>query len=365
MQDELYYQLALTMIPELGPVRCRMLIEYFGTASAVFTARKKEISCIEGIGDFSAAAIKKWAGFDEVEKELAFIGQQQIRTFFITDTGYPKRLLHCYDPPTLIFYKGNTDLNNNRVLSIIGTRNHTAYGKEITEQIIREISREGIVIISGLAFGIDSLAHRAALQNGIPTIGVLAHGLDTLYPPQNKSMAKEMLLQGGLLTEFRKNTKPDKHNFPKRNRIVAGMSDATIVIETASKGGSMITAELAYNYNRDLFAIPGKINDQKSSGCLQLIKQNKAVLLTDAKQLLETLGWIEKKKNIRKQKELFIELNIEEQKIVSFLTGKDAVPIDSIFLETGLSSSTIAAAILNLEIQNIITVLPGKMYRLT
>lgn len=195
MQDELYYQLALTMIPELGPVRCRMLTEYFGTASAVFTARKKEISRIEGIGDFSAAAIKKWDGFDEVEKELAFIGQQQIRTFFITDTGYPKRLLHCYDPPTLIFYKGNTDLNNNRVLSIIGTRNHTAYGKEVTEQIIREISREGIVIVSGLAFGIDSLAHRAALQNGMPTIGVLAHGLDTLYPPQNKSMAKEMLLQ--------------------------------------------------------------------------------------------------------------------------------------------------------------------------
>jgi DNA processing protein len=364
MQDELYYQLALTMIPDLGPVRCRLLIEHFGSASAVFTAKKKELSRIEGIGDFSAAAIKKWNAFDDAEKELVFIQQQQIRAFFITDTGYPKRLLHCYDPPTMIIYKGNADLNSSRILSIIGTRNHTAYGKEITEQVIRELSKEEIIIVSGLAFGIDSLAHKAALQNGMCTIGVLAHGLDTLYPPQNKTLAKEMLLQGGLLTEFRKNTKPDKHHFPKRNRIVAGMSDATIVIETASKGGSMITAELAYNYNRDLFAVPGKITDQKSSGCLQLIKQNKAVLLSDTVQLLETLGWVEKKKNIRKQKELFIELTAEEQTIVSLLTGKDAVPVDTIFLETGLSSSTIAAAILNLEIQNMITALPGKMYKL-
>jgi DNA processing protein len=193
---------------------------------------------------------------------------------------------------------------------------------------------------------------------------VLGHGLDTIYPSQNKNLAKEMLQLGGLLTEFRRNTKPDKHNFPKRNRIVAGMADATIVIETANKGGSMITAELAYNYNRDLFAIPGKITDHKSSGCLQLIKQNKAVLLTGSEQLLETMGWLEKKKTVKKQKELFIELSDDEKIIVQLLKEEEGTPIDALYLKSGLSSSSVAAAILTLEIQNVVIALPGKMYKL-
>jgi DNA processing protein len=352
------------MIPELGPVRARLLTEHFGTASAVLKAKKKEISAVEGIGEFCARAIKAWDLFSEAEEEICFIEKHHILPLFITDKNYPQRLLHCYDPPTLLYYRGTADLNNSRIISIIGTRTHTEYGRQVTEQLIASLQTENVLVVSGLAFGIDAIAHKHSLQQHIPTVGVLAHGLDTIYPSQHKSLAKEMLLHGGLLTEFRKNTKPDKHNFPKRNRIVAGMADAVIVIETASKGGSMITAELAHNYNRDLFAVPGKISDAKSSGCLELIRQNKAELFMGSDQLLDTMGWQEKKKIIRKQKELFIELTADEKIIVALLKETESTSIDTLYLKSGLSSSSVAAAILNLEIQNVIIALPGKLYRL-
>jgi DNA processing protein len=365
MKDELYYQIALTLIPDLGPIRTKILVDYFGSASAVLKARKKEISAVEGIGEFCAGSVKEWNRFNAAEEEMRFIEKHHIQPLFFTDKNYPQRLLHCYDPPVLLYYRGTASLNNSRIISIIGTRNHTDYGRQTTEQLIAGLETQQVLIVSGLAFGIDTIAHKASLQHGLPTIGVLGHGLDTIYPLPNKLLAKEILLHGGLLTEFRRNSKPDKHNFPKRNRIVAGMADATIVIETANKGGSMITAELAHNYNRDLFAVPGKITDHKSSGCLQLIKQNKAVLLTGAEQLLETMGWMEKKKIVKKQKELFIELTADEKILVSLLKEKEVVPIDVLYLQSRLGSSRVAAAILNLEIQNVIVALPGKMYKLT
>lgn len=364
MKEELICRLALTMIPELGPVKARLLIEHFGDAAAIFSAKKKELSCLEGIGELCAKRLKEWDHFHEAEEEIVFAEKHQLQILFITDKDYPQRLLHCYDPPTVLFYRGNAPLNHNRIISVIGTRNHTDYGRQVTEQLITALASQHILVVSGLAFGIDAIAHKASLQHQIPTVGVLAHGMDTIYPSQHKSLAKEMLQQGGLLTEFRKNTKPDKHNFPKRNRIVAGMADATIVVETAVKGGSMITAELAYNYNRDLFAVPGKITDSKSSGCLKLIRQNKATLLTDAEQLIETMGWEEKKKIIKKQKELFIELSVDERIIVNLLKETEATPVDVLYVKSGLSSSTVAAVILNLELQNVICSLPGKMYRL-
>ncbi len=364
MKDELYYQLALTMIPDLGPVRARLLVDHFGSASSVLKAKKKEISAVEGVGEFCARSVKNWEQHHSADEEMRFIEQHHIQPLFITDKDYPQRLLHCYDPPTLLYYRGTVNLNSSRIISIIGTRNNTDYGKQITEELVAALETQKVLIVSGLAFGIDSIAHRTSLQYGLPTIGVLGHGLDTIYPSQNKFLAKEMLSNGGLLTEFRRNTKPDKHNFPKRNRIVAGMADATIVIETACKGGSIITAELACNYNRDVFAVPGRVNDHKSGGCLQLIKQNKAVLFTDADQLLETMGWLEKKKILKKQKELFIELTPDEKMIVAILKEKETVPIDTLYLQSGLSSSSVAAAILNLEIQNVISALPGKLYKL-
>ncbi len=364
MKEELICRLALTMIPELGSVKARLLIEHFGDAAAVFSAKKKELSCIEGIGELCARRLKEWNDFQEAEEEIAFAEKHQLQILFITDKHYPQRLLHCYDPPTVLYYRGNANVNSQRIISIIGTRNHTEYGRQVTEQLIASLQTQNILVVSGLAFGIDAIAHKTSLQYQIPTIGVLAHGIDTLYPPQHKSLAKEMLLQGGLITEFRKNTKPDKHNFPKRNRIVAGMADATIVMETAVKGGSMITAELAYNYNRDLFAVPGKITDSKSSGCLKLIRQHKATLLTDADQLIETMGWEEKKKNIKKQKELFIELSADERIIVNLLKDTEVTPVDVLYIKSGLSSSTVAASLLTLELQHVICSLPGKMYKL-
>ncbi len=365
MHPDLLYRIALTQIPNIGAVHARILVEHFGDASTVFKAKKKELAVIEGIGEIKARSIKEFREFDTAEKEIGFTEKHHIKALFLTDPEYPKRLLHCYDPPTLLYYRGNADLNNPKIISIIGTRNNTDYGRYMTESIVQGLAGMNVLIVSGLAFGIDAIAHKAAIHSKLPTTGVLAHGLDTIYPSQHKQMAKDILLHGGLLTEFPKNTKPDKHNFPKRNRIVAGMADATIVVETAVKGGSMITAELAYNYNRDLFAVPGKTTDSKSSGCLKLIQQNKAILLTDAEQLAQVMGWQEKSKPKPKHtRELFIELDEDEKVIVELLRDKDAVHIDELHLKSHLSSSAVAAAILNLELQNVISSLPGKLYRL-
>ncbi|NCI51523.1 DNA-protecting protein DprA [Sediminibacterium roseum] len=364
MKDDLLYEVALTMIPDLGPIRAKLLVEHFGDAASVFIARKKDLAAVEGIGEICARKIRQYTDLSEAEAELVFMQKHHVQPLFITHKNYPQRLLHCYDPPAMLYYRGNADLNTGRIVSIIGTRHHTDYGKQVTEELIAALETQNILVVSGLAFGIDSIAHKAALQNGLQTVGVLAHGMDSIYPSQNKMLARDMLLQGGLLTEFRRNTKPDKHNFPKRNRIVAGMADATIVIETASKGGSMITAELAHNYNRDLFAVPGKITDHKSSGCLQLIRQHKAMLLTGAGQLMETMGWQAKKNVAKKQRELFIELTEDEKKIVQLLKEKDMLPIDLLYLQSGLSASSMAAAMLNLEMQNLVCLMPGKMYRL-
>jgi DNA processing protein len=238
----------------------------------------------------------------------------------------------------------------------------------VTDNLIKELKEQKILVVSGMAYGVDAIAHKAAIKNELPTIGVLAHGLDQIYPSQHSGLAKDMLKHGGgLLTEFRSKTKPDKHNFPTRNRIVAGMSDATIVIETGIKGGSMITAELANGYNKDVFAIPGKVTDTKSAGCNYLIKTNKAVLLTDAEELIELMSWEEKTQKTKNkfQKELFIELSPDEKTIVGILKEKETVHIDEINIKSGLSSSAVAAAILNLEFQSVVSSMPGKMYKLS
>jgi DNA processing protein len=234
----------------------------------------------------------------------------------------------------------------------------------LTEQLIAELQSLNILVVSGLAYGIDAIAHKTAVQYNLATVGVLAHGLDKIYPAQHASLAKQMLLNGGLLTEFRKETAADRHNFPRRNRIVAGMSDATIVVETALRGGSMITAELANGYNRDVFAFPGKVTDTKSAGCNHLIKNNKAILLTNAEQLVDMLGWTNKKPKRKEQKELFISVTNDEQILLDILKEKDTVHVDELFLKSGLNSSTVAASMLNLEFQNVIASLPGKMYKL-
>lgn len=367
LNQDLLYQLALTEVPNVGYVRAKILATHFGNAENIFKSSLKELASIEGIGTVPANSIKSFTNFSKAEDEIKFIEKYKIKPLFLTDKNYPQRLLNCYDSPTLLFYKGDADLNTSKVVAIIGTRNHTEYGKQQTEKLVKELSSQNILVVSGMAFGIDALAHKASFKNNLATVGVLGHGLDQIYPPENSNLAKDMLKHGGgLLTEFRSNTKPDKHNFPTRNRIVAGMSDATVVIETGEKGGSMITAELANGYNKDVFALPGRTNDHKSAGCNFLIRNNKAMLLTDAEELIEVMGWEEKsqKPEARIQKELFIELSKDEKIIVNILKEKDLVHVDELNFKSGLSSSSMAAAILNLELQGVVATLPGKLYKL-
>jgi len=366
MPDDLLYRLSLTLVPNIGPVQAKILLQHC-EAEEIFHAKKSFLEKIEGIGPIRAASIVSFRDFSEAEEEIKFIEKYKIKTLFLTDKGYPQRLLNCYDSPTLLYYKGDADLNASKIIAIIGTRSHTDYAKQVTEKLVKEIAAQNVTVISGLAFGVDAIAHKAAMKNNLPTIGVLAHGLDHIYPYEHSGLAKEIIKEnGGLLTEFRSNTKPDKHNFPTRNRIVAGMSDATIVVETGVKGGSMITAELANGYNKDVFAFPGKVTDAKSAGCNYLIKNNKAMLLTDAEELLQVMGWEERKKKseARSQKKLFIELSPDEKIIVDILRQKDTINIDELNIKSGLSSSAVAAAILSLELQNVMVSLPGKLYRL-
>ena len=365
MTNELLYQLALTLVPHIGDVQARLLLQHFGDASSIFKAKQVDLEKIEGIGTVRAKSIKGFNDFHLAELELKFIEKYKIKPLFLTDNEYPQRLLNCYDSPTLLFYKGSADLNASKVVGIVGTRNYTDYGRQFTEDLVKDLSDQQILIVSGLALGIDAFAHKAALKNGLPTVGVVGHGLDKIYPSVNTHLAKDMVKQeGGLLSEFFSGTKPDKHNFPLRNRIVAGLCDATVVVETNTKGGSMITAKLADAYNLDVFAVPGRPTDSKSSGCNYLIKNNKAILLTDAGELLEVMGWKEKKQKPKKQKELFIELSADEKQIVQLLQQKEQVHIDEINLSSGLSSSATAAAILNLELQGVLASMPGKMYKL-
>ncbi|MEP7107667.1 MAG: DNA-processing protein DprA [Ferruginibacter sp.] len=366
MTNDLLYQIALTLVPNIGDVHAKALINLYGDAQSIFKAKKRDLDHLEGIGTIRAGSIKAFTDFQSCEAEIKFIEQYRIIPLFITDKNYPQRLLNCYDSPALLYYRGNADLNCSRVISIVGTRNNSDYGKTACEKLVEELKQSNILVVSGLAFGIDTIAHRASLKNNLQTVGVLAHGLDRIYPPQNKTLAKQMVEQGGLLTEFISNTIPDKQNFPKRNRIVAGMCDALVVVESGKKGGSLITAELANSYNKDVFAIPGRTSDIKSEGCNYLVKNNKASLINCSADLLEMMNWVENKKiQPKKQRELFIELSPDEKIVIGLLQSQERIQIDQLYFKSGLSSSAMAAALLMLEMQGLVTSLPGKLYMLS
>ena len=365
MHQDLLYQIALTLTPNIGDVKSKVLVNHFGSAEAIFRATKKELETLEGIGSFTARSIKDFTDFKRAEDEIRFIEKYKIKCLFLNDKEYPRRLLNCYDSPSLLYFKGNADLNTSKIIGLVGTRNHNDYGKSICEKVIQDLVTEDILIVSGLAFGIDTIAHKTSVKNGIKTVGVLAHGLDMVYPSQNTSLAKQMISLGGLLTEFRSNTKPDRQNFPNRNRIVAGICDAIIVIESGLKGGSLITAELANGYNKDVFAFPGRVGDSKSEGCNYLIKNNKAALITSAADILENMGWkTAKKASVKKQRELFIEFSPDEKILVEILQLQEQLHIDELYFKSKLSSSAVAQALLMLEMQGIVSSLPGKMYKI-
>lgn len=365
MYSELTYQLSLCDVPYIGNVHAKKLIEEFGSASDVFNARQTDLERIEHIGIIKARSIKGFTDFAKAEKEIAFIEKYGIQPLFISDANYPKRLLNCFDPPAMLFYMGNANVNSQRIVAVVGTRNNTDYGKSFAEKLIKSLAGKDILVVSGLAFGIDSIAHKSSLKYGIPTIGVVGHGLDTIYPKENTALARQMITAGGLLSEFKSKTRPDKHNFPSRNRVVAGISDATVVIESGEKGGSNITANLAWEYNRDVFAVPGRTVDTKSIGCNELIKENKAVLLSDPEELIELLGWNEAKKERRVlQKKLFNDLNPDEIGLLELLRKNELTGIDDLIFSSGMSVSAVASALLKLEMSGIVKVLPGKRFKL-
>lgn len=365
ISNDLLYQIALTMVPQIGAVHAKSLSEKFDKAKDIFQSSIYTLEKIEGIGSVRAQAIRSFNKFSMAEKEIRFIEKYRIQPLYIKDDHYPKRLLHCYDPPTLLYYKGKADLNAPRTIAVVGTRNNSNYGKQVTENFTREIAANDPLVISGLAFGIDTIAHRAALKNDLQTIAVLAHGLHTIYPPENNSLARSILSNGGLLTEFISGTSPDKHNFPSRNRIVAGLADATLLIETGIKGGSMITADLALNYNREVFAVPGKINDSKSQGCNLLIQQNKAALFTCAQDMVDCLGWtspVMDRKRI--QEELFQELSSNEKILIDLIRDKPSIHFDELHFKSGIPPGILPGILLGLEMKNLIYSMPGKCYRL-
>ncbi|RYY44405.1 MAG: DNA-protecting protein DprA [Chitinophagaceae bacterium] len=364
MNNDLFYQIALTRVPHIGDIHAKALVGIYGDAAKIFKAPKKELEKIEGIGTVRAASLKKFDDFKPGETEIAFIEKYKIQPLFITDENYPRRLLNCYDSPVLLYYRGNANLNADKIVAVVGTRNHTDYGRQVCEKIVEELSAEKLLIVSGLAFGIDTIAHKAALRNQLPTVGVLAHGLDRIYPGQNKGLAKEMTANGGLLTDFRSGMNPDKGNFPRRNRIVAGICDALLVVESSKKGGSLITAELGNGYNKDVFAVPGRTIDSKSEGCNYLIQHNKASLVTSASDLLTLMNWKAAPKKRVQQKELFIELSPDEKKIIHILQNCEQCGIDELYQKAALSGSSMAAALLSLEMQGVIRSLPGKLYKL-
>lgn len=365
MLSEKVYKLSLTRVSQIGDVQAKNLLEQFGTAEAVFKASPQLLEKVKDVGTIRARNIKSFRDFSEAERELEFTRKYGISCLTMGDETYPRRLLNCYDPPAVLFFKGTADLNSSRLVAIVGTRNNTDYGKFFTEKLIRSLADANCIIVSGLAYGIDTIAHKCALKTGIATIGVVGHGLDTIYPSQNTGMAKQMLKNGGLLTEFWSNTKPDKHNFPSRNRVVAGITDATIIIESGIKGGSLITGDVAWGYNRDVFAVPGRTIDPKSGGCNELIRNNKAIMLTEPDQFLETMKWNDvKKPGAPLQKEMFLELTEEEIKVVELLKTAEQLNIDELNFRAGISSSSLSSALLNLEMRGLLQALPGKRFRL-
>ncbi len=361
---ELLYQIALTLIPGIGDINGKRLISYCGGLEAVFKEKKAALLKIPGIGPVTLKSILNKSVFDLAEKEIRFIENFLIQTAFFLDEKYPHRLKNCEDSPMLLYYKGNVDLNNSKVLSIVGTRKASAYGRKICKEIIEDLKDLNILIVSGLAYGIDTHAHKNAVLYELPTVGVLAHGLDRIYPSENRAMAEKMLNRGGLLTEFRSGTNPDRENFPRRNRIVSGLSDATLVIESALKGGALITAEIANSYNRDVFAVPGRTTDRYSEGCNFLIKTHRAALIQSAKDIKYILGWDKLEQKTKKQQKIFIELNTDEQKIVDLLKENEILGIDQISIKIESPTSKIVSTLLNLEFRGIVQCLPGKVFKL-
>lgn len=354
------------MIKGVGDGLARQLLQSLGDEEAVFTQKKHVLETIPGIGSTLAAEIRRPEVLQAAEAELRFVEDNKITACFISDPDYPSRLKECDDAPVLFYYKGTANLNAPKILSIVGTRRITDYGRQQTEALIEGLSREypDLLIVSGLAYGVDICAHRNALKYHLPTVGVLAHGLDRIYPPMHRATAVEMLQCGGLLTDFPSGTDPDRPNFVKRNRIVAGLADATVVVESAEKGGSLITADIAFSYGREVYTFPGRVTDEHSKGCNALIRQNKAGLITCADDLITALGWDLLTYRQPKQTELCFDLTEDETRIVDCLRKEKEQQINELALLLSLPVHQLSPLLFELEMKGVVKNLPGGRYRL-
>jgi len=358
------YKIALSLLQGIGISNTKTLVAYAGGSELVFTRSEKELS---NLCDLSVKRIKKFQRKEALvraDEEIAFMDENGIQLHYYQDANYPSALKFCEDGPIVLFSKGNVQFNKQNI-AVVGTRKISPYGKKLTQDLIRDLAPRGVQIVSGLAHGIDKEAHEAALANGLSTIAVLGHGLDLIYPAAHKSLAKRMLENGGIVTEFLSKTPGDPSNFPKRNRIVAGLSDATVVIESAITGGSLITANLALDYHRDVFAFPGNIDRPSSEGCNHLIRSRKAELITCATDMYPIMGWELEEEIEPVQESLFDSLVFEEQEIISCLRQqKEGIHIDDLGILLKLSNSAMSLHLMNLEMRGEIETYAGKSYRL-
>ncbi len=365
--DKRLYQIALTQIPGVGDITARNLLQIFGDEEAIFKAGRKALLNIQGLPNKLADEILNPQVLVNAEKELSFVDKNRISTYFISDKDYPARLRECADAPVLFYFKGDVDFNTEKVISIVGTRKSTSYGNSFCDTFLQDISAvmPNTLIVSGLAYGIDIQAHRAALKYNLPTIGVLAHGLDIIYPSTHWQIATEMIHHGGVLSEFRSKTEPERFNFVKRNRIVAGICDAVIVVESDEKGGSLITAEIANSYCKDVFALPGKMTDKYSRGCNKLIASHRADLFRSTEYFLQQMGWDEQsKKKKPQQQQLFVLLSDDEQAIVDKLSAQESLHIDQLAHDLNLPAYQLFTLLLDMEMKGLIKNMPGNIYAL-
>lgn len=371
-EQETLYAIALSFVPRLNLLNRKMLLETVGSFTEIFEQRQNLKDLIPHANKSTLEALATMdMHLKRAEEELSFARAGHIQCICFNDEAYPARLRECPDAPVLLYYRGTSSLNTRRIISMVGTRHITQYGKDLCSSFVRELKQlcPDVLIVSGLAYGVDIHCHRAALGQGLETIGVLAHGLDQIYPRMHRDTAVRMVQQGGLLTEFPSRSYADKIHFVQRNRIVAGMTDATIVVESAKKGGSLITAEIAEGYGRDIFAFPGRIGDPYSEGCNNLIRSNRAGLITCAEDFVQAMGWKEEVQ-IRQQlsqglqQELFPDLTEEEQRIVKALAGTDSKQINILAVDTALPMGRLTSLLFNLEMKGIVRLLSGGCYRL-
>ncbi|MBK8624483.1 MAG: DNA-protecting protein DprA [Saprospiraceae bacterium] len=365
INDETLQLIALTKVPKVGPIIAKNLISYCGGIDAVFSESKKNLLKIPGIGQIFVENFDPSSALQSAETELNYIEKNQIKVLSYLDKAYPVRLNNFDSSPIVLYYKGNTDLNHHRTVAVVGTRKPTAYGTTMCERIIEGLLPYNILLVSGLAFGIDAIAHRKCVDIKIPTLGVLGHGLDRLYPAEHKALSNKMINNGGILTEFTSGTLPDRENFPMRNRIIAAISDVVIVIESKRKGGSIITAEFGNEYNKDVFAVPGLVTEEASEGCNKLIKQNKAHLIESAADVAYIMRWEEIDAGKVIQKQLFVDLDADETKMISIIRDNKEIAIDALTYKMSMTPSEVASILLGLEFKGLLRSLPGKKYVLT